>query len=194
MLLKIIFSGFGGQGVLMMGYVLANAGMKEDKHVTFLPAYGAEMRGGTANCTVVVSDQEIASPVASSPEFVVAMNYPSMVKYQNMIKSGGTLFINSDLISEKPPRGDILVVPVPVNSLAHEMGNDRGLNMIMLGTVAEVTGIVSEKALFEGVETVLKGKKQTLVESNQAALKRGREFAGALNVRDAAHTKAAAKA
>ena len=101
MLLKIIFSGFGGQGVLMMGYVLAVAGMKEDKHVTFLPAYGAEVRGGTANCTVVISDEEIASPIASSPEFVVAMNYPSMMKYQNMVKSGGVMFLNSDLISER---------------------------------------------------------------------------------------------
>ena len=82
MSLKIVFSGFGGQGVLMMGYVLAVAGMNEDKHVTFMPAYGAEVRGGTANCTVVVSDEEIASPIASSPEFVVAMNHPSMIKYQ----------------------------------------------------------------------------------------------------------------
>jgi 2-oxoglutarate ferredoxin oxidoreductase subunit gamma len=194
MLLKVIFSGFGGQGVLMMGYVLANAGMKEDKHVTFLPAYGAEMRGGTANCTVVVSDREIASPVASAPEFVVAMNYPSMVKYQNMIKSGGTLFINSDLISEKPPREDISVVEAPVNSLAHEMGNDRGLNMIMLGIVSAVTGIVSENALFEAIETVMKGKKQTLIESNRQALKKGREFALTICAQESASKKAAAKA
>ncbi len=137
MSLKIVFSGFGGQGVLMMGYVLAVAGMKEDKHVTFLPAYGAEVRGGTANCTVVVSDDEIASPIASSPEFVVAMNYPSMIKYQNMVKSGGTMFLNSDLITEAPAREDINVIKVPVNTLAHEMGSDRSLNMVMLGAVRE---------------------------------------------------------
>jgi 2-oxoglutarate ferredoxin oxidoreductase subunit gamma len=173
MLLKIIFSGFGGQGVLMMGYVLAVAGMKEDKHVTFLPAYGAEVRGGTANCTVVVSDSEIASPIASSPEYVVAMNYPSMMKYLNMVKSGGTMFLNSDLISEKPARDDLKIVNIPANSLAHDMGNDRALNMIMLGAVNAVAGIVSEKALAEAIETVLQGKKKSLIEANQQALTKG---------------------
>jgi 2-oxoglutarate ferredoxin oxidoreductase subunit gamma len=176
MLLKIVFSGFGGQGVLMMGYVLAVAGMKEDKHVTFLPAYGAEVRGGTANCTVVVSDEEIASPIASSPEYVVAMNYPSMIKYQNMVKSGGSMFLNSDLISEDPPRDDIHVSRVPANSLAHDMGNDRSLNMIMLGAVTAQVGIVSEDALLQAIETVLAGKKQALIEMNQQALLRGRKY------------------
>ncbi len=176
MLLKIVFSGFGGQGVLMMGYVLAFAGMNEDKHVTFLPSYGAEMRGGTANCTVVVSDQEIASPIASSPDVVVAMNYPSMLKYQNMIKSGGTLFLNSDLITEKPSRTDIKIVQVPANSLAHETGDDRVLNMVMLGAVTEIGRIVSDKALAGAVETVLKGKKKALIEKNQNALGTGANY------------------
>ncbi len=181
MLLKVIFSGFGGQGVLMMGYVLANAGMTEDKHVTFLPAYGAEMRGGTANCTVVVSDQEIASPISSSPDFVVAMNYPSMVKYQNMVRSGGTMFLNSDLISDVPSRTDITTVKIPANSLAHEMGNDRILNMIMLGAVNAITGMVSASALERAVETVLAGKKQTLVDANQKGLTRGAQFVSVEN-------------
>jgi 2-oxoglutarate ferredoxin oxidoreductase subunit gamma len=181
MLLKSIFSGFGGQGVLMMGYALAVAGMEEDKHVTFLPAYGAEVRGGTANCTVVVSDEEIASPIASSPEFVVAMNYPSMVKYQNMVKSGGIMFLNSDLISEAFPRDDVKVVPVPANTLAHEMGNDRVLNMIMLGAMIRVTGIVSEESLAQAIETVLEGKKKSLIEINQKALAKGAEYIAAQN-------------
>ena len=176
MSLKIIFSGFGGQGVLMMGYVLAYAGMKEDKHVTFLPAYGAEVRGGTANCTVVVSDEEIASPIASSPEFVVAMNYPSMVKYQNMVKSGGTMFLNSDLITERPAREDINLVMVPVNTLAHDMGADRSLNMVMLGAVMEVTNMVSENSVLAAIETVLEGKKKKLVETNQNAISVGSDF------------------
>jgi len=160
----------------MMGYVLAWAGMHEDKHVTFLPAYGAEVRGGTANCTVVVSDEEIASPVASSPEFVVAMNYPSMIKYQNMVKTGGVLFLNSDLITESPHRDDIKVVQVPANSLAHEMENDRALNMVMLGAMVAVTGIVSEGALAKAVESVLEGKKRRLIEINQEALAKGAQF------------------
>jgi 2-oxoglutarate ferredoxin oxidoreductase subunit gamma len=176
MLLKIVFSGFGGQGVLMMGYVLAVAGMKEDKHVTFLPAYGAEVRGGTANCTVVVSDEEIASPIASSPEFVVAMNYPSMVKYQNTVKTGGVMFLNSDLITEPPGRTDINIVKIPANTLAHAMGNDRVLNMIMLGAVVSVTGMVSEESLADAVATVLQGKKAALIDMNQKALAEGSEF------------------
>ena len=176
MSLKTVFSGFGGQGVLMMGYVLVWAGMHENKYVTFLPAYGAEVRGGTANCTVVVSESEIASPVASTPEFVVAMNYPSMVKYQNMVKSEGILFLNSDLISEAPQRDDIKVVRVPSNSLAHNMGNDRVLNMVMLGAMGAVTGIVSQKALEQAVETVLEGKKRQLIEMNQRALVHGAQY------------------
>ncbi len=156
----------------MMGYVLAYAGMNEDKHVTFLPSYGAEMRGGTANCTVVVSDEEIASPIASSPDIVVAMNYPSMVKYQNMIKSGGMLFLNDDLITEQPSRNDIKVIRVPANSLAREMGNDRVLNMVMLGAFTAVSRIVSEKAVIAAVATVLGGKKK-LIEINQKAVTKG---------------------
>jgi 2-oxoglutarate ferredoxin oxidoreductase subunit gamma len=181
MLLKITFSGFGGQGVLMMGYILAVAGMKEDKHVTYLPAYGAEMRGGTANCTVVVSNEEIASPIASTPEFVVAMNYPSMVKYQNMVKSGGMMFLNSDLVAELPARNDIKIVKIPANTLAHEMGNDRALNMVMLGAVASVTGITSQAALFKALETAFEGKKKALLEINRKALEKGAEFISRTN-------------
>ncbi len=162
--------------MLMMGYVLAVAAMEEDKHVTFLPAYGAEMRGGTANCTVVISDDEIASPVASHPDVVVAMNYPSMLKYQNMIKTGGTVFLNSDLISQDLSRSDVEVVKVPANTLAREMGSDRVLNLIMLGAVAAVTGIVSPPGLAKAVETVLQGKKQSLIETNQAALGSGDKY------------------
>lgn len=180
MSLKIIFSGFGGQGVLMMGYVLAFAGMNEDKHVTFLPSYGAEVRGGTANCTVVVSDEEIASPIASSPEYVVAMNYPSMVKYQNTVKAGGTMFLNSDLITEDPSREDVTLCKAPVNSLAHDMGADRSLNMVMLGIVAAKTGIVSKEALMLAIEKVLQGKKKSLIEMNQKALEAGLTY-GAQN-------------
>ena len=181
MLTKSVFSGFGGQGVLMMGYVLAHAGMEEDKHVTFLPAYGAEVRGGTANCTVAVSEEEIASPVASSPDFVIAMNYPSMVKYENMVKKDGVIFLNSDLISEKPARDDLKVILVPANTLAHEMGNDRVLNMIMLGAMAKITGIVSQQSLEHAVGSVLEGKKQALVEINQKAIAKGADYVSSSN-------------
>jgi 2-oxoglutarate ferredoxin oxidoreductase subunit gamma len=179
MLLKSVFSGFGGQGVLMMGYVLAFAGMEEGRHVTFLPAYGAEMRGGTANCTVVVSDSEIASPIASNPDFATVMNHPSLIKYQHSVKSGGFVFMNSDLISAGPARRDVTVVKVPANTLAHEMGADRSLNMVMLGAVVEVTRAVAAASLAHAVETVLEGKKRSIIEQNQQALVRGAEFISA---------------
>src|SRR4030065_1903576 len=107
MLTKSASAGSGGQGVLMMGYILSVAAMKEGKHVTYLPSYGAEVRGGTANCTISISDEEIASPVASSPDFVVAMNRPSMLKYQSLIKRGGIMIINSTLVDIDSARKDI---------------------------------------------------------------------------------------
>src|SRR4030042_1578764 len=118
MLIKVVFSGFGGQGVIMMGYLLAMAGMYEEKKVTCLPSYGAEVRGGTANCTVVISTEEIASPVASEPEFAVLMNNPSFFRFQNHVQSGGAIFLNSSLIEARPIRGDIEVFEIPVNALA----------------------------------------------------------------------------
>jgi hypothetical protein len=120
---KTIFSGFGGQGVLMMGYVLATSGMHEDKHVTYLPSYGAEVRGGTANCTVTVSDEPIASPVASFPDLAVLMNTPSLIRFEGGVRSGGTVFLNSDLVDVRPKRRDIEVVSIPVNSIAGRLGN-----------------------------------------------------------------------
>ncbi|MBF0552328.1 MAG: 2-oxoacid:acceptor oxidoreductase family protein [Deltaproteobacteria bacterium] len=156
MLIKTIFSGFGGQGVLMMGYILAVSGMNEDKHVTYLPAYGAEVRGGTANCTVVISDKEIASPVASIPDYVVAMNIPSFSKYQNMVANGGTMLYNADLVEALPDRNDIIYIPVPANSLAHQAGSDRSANMVMLGALARLSQAVDletiHRSLVEGVD------------------------------------------
>ena len=105
MLIKSIFSGFGGQGVISMGLSLAHAAMLEDKYVTYLPAYGAAMRGGTANCTVAISDEEIASPVASAPDFIVVLNQPSLFRFQNQIQSGGIFFINSSLVEAEIARG-----------------------------------------------------------------------------------------
>ena len=118
MLIKTILAGFGGQGVLSMGLSLAQAAMREGRNVTYLPSYGAEVRGGTANCTVVISDEEIASPVASSPEFVVAMNQPSMVRFQHRIQSGGVFFLNCSLINTEVVRGDIEVLKLPANTIA----------------------------------------------------------------------------
>ena len=172
MLIKTIFAGFGGQGVLSMGLNLAQAGMVEGKHVTYLPAYGAEVRGGTANCTVAVSDEEIASPVASSPDFVVAMNQPSLVRFQNQIRSGGMLFVNSSIVAAKASRGDIEIVEVPASGMADEMKSPKSANMIMLGAFVRKTGLVSLSTLVQGLESTMKGKPK-LIDINKRALEAG---------------------
>lgn len=172
MLIKTIFAGFGGQGVLSMGLNLAQAAMIENRYVTYLPAYGAEVRGGTANCTVSVSSEEIASPVASSPTFVVAMNQPSMLRFQNRIQSGGIFFLNSSLINEQVSRGDMEVVNIPANTLAEEMGNIKSANMIMLGAFIKKSNIVHIESIITGLDTVLKGNKK-LITINTEALKKG---------------------
>ena len=177
MLTKTIFAGFGGQGVLMMGYVFAVSVMKDGKHVTYLPSYGAEVRGGTANCTVVVSDDEIASPVASSPDFVVVMNKPSMMKFQGMMKSGGSMILNSSLIDSHPSRDDIEVIKVPANDISLALGSERTLNMIMLGAFATITKTTTLDSLMTGLMEIVKGKKADVMKLNREGLDRGASYA-----------------
>jgi 2-oxoglutarate ferredoxin oxidoreductase subunit gamma len=172
MLIKTVFAGFGGQGVLSMGLNLAQAALLEGKNVTYLPSYGAEVRGGTANCTVAVSDEEIASPVASSPDFIVAMNQPSMVRFQNQIQSGGVLFINSSLIETEISRGDVDIIKVPANSIAEQLGSARSANMVMLGAFTKKSNIVSISSVIEGLKSALE-KKQKLIAVNTKALMAG---------------------
>ena len=172
MLIKTIFAGFGGQGVMSMGLNLAQAAMLEGKNVTYLPSYGAEVRGGTANCTVAISDEEIASPVASSPDFIVAMNQPSLVRFQNQIQSGGVLFINSSLIEAEVSRGDIDIVRVPANSIAEELGSPRSANMVMMGAFTKKSNLVSVSSVMEGLKSALKDK-QKLIAINKKALMAG---------------------
>ncbi|MGB2885221.1 MAG: 2-oxoacid:acceptor oxidoreductase family protein [Dehalococcoidia bacterium] len=172
MLIKTIFAGFGGQGVLSMGLNLAQAAMLEGKYITYLPSYGAEMRGGTANCTVAVSDEEIASPVASSPEFIVAMNQPSLIRFQNQIESGGLFFVNSSLIEAEITRGDIDIVEVPANSIAEELGSPRSANMVMLGAFTKKSNLASLSSVIEALKGTLKNK-QKLIAINKKALQAG---------------------
>ena len=170
---KTIFSGFGGQGVLMMGYVLATSGMHENKHVTYLPAYGAEVRGGTANCTVTVSDDPIASPVASFPDFAVLMNTPSVVRFEGKVRAGGTIFLNKDLVEVFPKREDIEVVSIPVNSIADGLGSLRSANMVMIGAFAQKTGVVAIDAVVDSVKEIFAAKGEKVHEVNTLALKEG---------------------
>lgn len=173
---KTIFSGFGGQGVLMMGYVLAVSAMRDGKNVTYLPAYGAEVRGGTANCTVVVSDEEIFSPVASSPDFAVIMNNPSFIKYEGMIKKDGIIILNSSLIDREPSRGDLDVVKVPANDLSKELGSDRTINMIMLGAFVTKTKITTLDSIMNGLTEIVKGKKASVMKLNRKGLDWGAQY------------------
>jgi len=172
MLFKTIFAGFGGQGVLSMGLNLAQAAMLDGKNTTYLPAYGAEVRGGTANCTVAISDDEIASPVASSPDFLIAMNFPSLVRFQNQVQTGGVFFVNSSLFKPELTRGDVEIVEVPANDLAEELGNLKCANMVMLGAFIKKSNMVSISALINALETTLKNKKK-LITLNQDAINRG---------------------
>ncbi len=175
MLIRSVFAGFGGQGVLSMGLNLAQAAMMENKFVTYLPSYGAEMRGGTANCTVVISDEEIASPVASALDFAVVMNQPSLIKFQNQVESGGLLFINSSLVEADVPRGDIELVRVAANDIAEKIGNPRTSNMIMLGAFCKKANMVAINTLMEGLKVTL-GSKKSLLDINKKALMTGFEL------------------
>jgi len=172
MLVKTLISGFGGQGVISMGLTLAQAAMAEGRYVTYLPSYGAEVRGGTANCTVAISDEEIASPIASSPDFVIAMNRPSLTRFQNQIKSGGVLFLNSSLVQADTSRDDIEVVRVAADAVAKELGSARSANMVMLGAFVKKSGIVSLDGIMEGLKIGLKNKHK-LIAVNEKAINVG---------------------
>jgi len=155
-----------------MGLSLAQGAMVEGKNVTYLPAYGVEVRGGTANCTVAISDEEIASPVASSPEYIVVMNRPSLDRFQNEIASGGLLFMNSSLIEAEISRGDIEIVEVPASGIAEELGNPKSANMVMLGALAKRSNLVSIATLIAGLKDTLKNKEK-LIAINKKALMAG---------------------
>lgn len=157
----------------MMGYVLATAGMHEDNHVTYLPSYGAEVRGGTANCTITISEEPIASPVASFPDFAVLMNTPSVVRFEGKVKTGGTVFLNEDLVELWPKRGDVEVVAIPVNTIAERLGSVRSANMVMIGAFAQKTGLVSLKSLIKSVKEIFATKGSKVHKINTLAIKEG---------------------
>ncbi|MDD5207820.1 MAG: 2-oxoacid:acceptor oxidoreductase family protein [Elusimicrobiales bacterium] len=172
----IRISGFGGQGVISAGYLLAQAGMMEGKEVSFFPAYGAEMRGGTANCSVVVATDEVSTPIVSTPDTVIVFNEPSLAKFEPMVKPGGLLIINSSLVNSKATRKDIKVLYVPCNEIAGELGNAKIMNMVALGAFAAATGAMTIDAIAKALPKVYKKLKPEVIELNVKALKRGAEF------------------
>jgi 2-oxoglutarate ferredoxin oxidoreductase subunit gamma len=173
----VIIGGFGGQGIMMIGNLLANAAMKEGYHVTYLPVYGVEMRGGTANCTVVISSHQIGSPVVGRPHASIVMNLPSLMKYEPLVLPEGLLIINSSLIESKEAyRKDIKILAIPVNEIAIENGNPKLANMVALGAFVEKTKLVRMSSLFESFEKVLDERYYSLIPSNIRAIQIGAEF------------------
>ena len=172
---RIVMAGFGGQGVMAIGQLVTYAGMIEDKNVSWLPSYGPEMRGGTANCSVIVSDEPVGSPVVTDATTAIVMNKPSMDKFENEVVPGGRLFINSSLIDKKAKRDDIDVYYIPANEIADELGNSRVANMIMLGAYLEATNMVKVDSIIEAFTKVFGEKKAHLIPINKEAIEKGAE-------------------
>ncbi|MGI6225409.1 MAG: 2-oxoacid:acceptor oxidoreductase family protein [Peptococcales bacterium] len=169
---EFLLAGFGGQGVMLMGKILAEAGMKENKSVMFIPSYGSEMRGGTANCSVILSEEEIDAPVVSRPLVLVAMNTPSLEKFEHCVKENGIIILNSSLVTKEPKREDVKVVKIAATDLAKELGNERILNMILLGTLVAVTNCVKVDSIMASLKETLPPHRHNLLPLNQKAIER----------------------
>lgn len=169
----ILISGFGGQGVMAIGKTLAEAGMKDGYEVSWLPSYGPEMRGGTANCSVVISDDMIISPIVLEPSLLIAMNTPSLVKFLPNVMPQGKVFVNSSIIEETVDRDDVDTYYVPTMEIAQKLGNARVANMVMLGAVNEVTGLLKEETIRTMLSQMFTGPKAALVDLNIEALRMG---------------------
>lgn len=170
---EAIFAGFGGQGIMVMGKLLAWAAMREGLKVTWMPSYGAEVRGGTAHSMVVISDEMIPSPVVSAPSACVVMNRPSLDKFEELIKPDGTLVMNTTLIDRQPTRKDISISKIPLTQMATKLGNIRCANMIALGALNAKLKLVSLKVLIESLKEVIPPHRHDLLPVNEEALKEG---------------------
>jgi len=170
---SFVFSGFGGQGALFAGQVLTYAAMDTGRHVTWIPSYGPEMRGGVARCTVIVSDEEIGSPIVRNPDVAVVFNNPSLERFQTEIRSGGLMVVNSSMINVPAERGDIRVLQIAGGEIAIELGDVRMTNMVLLGAMLAANSIVELSAAEQALRDHLPERKQHLVEPNIEVLRRG---------------------
>jgi len=177
---ELFCAGFGGQGVMVLGQLVAYAGMEEGRFVTWMPSYGPEMRGGTANCAVVVSESEIGSPFVSRADIVITFNQPSLDKYDNLVGPGGILIYNCDISKYEKQREDIKVVAIPASRLAHEVGNEKALNIVMLGALIELSDIANAETAVKVIREKLGAKKPQYLESNLKAFEEGRRAAALL--------------
>ncbi|MEA5013073.1 MAG: 2-oxoacid:acceptor oxidoreductase family protein [Candidatus Limiplasma sp.] len=173
---QFLIAGFGGQGVLLIGTLIAKAAMAQGHEVSWMPSYGPEMRGGEANCAVVVSDEPIGSPLVNEPPVLVAMNKPSLVKFMPAMAPGGTLLYNASLIEGAEMREDIKAIPVPCNEIAEALQNSRVANMVMLGAVQAATDVVSQEHLTQTLKDWLGEEKAGMLEINEKAIAAGREL------------------
>jgi 2-oxoglutarate ferredoxin oxidoreductase subunit gamma len=174
---EIVFAGFGGQGVLFAGQVLAYAAMDNGKIVTWIPSYGPEMRGGTANCTVIIADEEIGSPLVRNPKAAVVLNLPSLDKYEPLVVPGGVLVANASLINRGPTRADITSIFIPANEFAESLGNRRLLNMVTLGALLARLPVLPLEAIERALKDHLPERHSKLLPVNYKALRQGAEFA-----------------
>ena len=173
---RVILAGFGGQGILFLGKVLAEVGMMADKHVSWIPSYGPEMRGGTANCTVIISENPIASPMVTVPDTVVAMNRPSVAKFNLKIKAGGMLMYNSSLIERQEFRDDIRLVEIPASEIADDLGNPRVANLVMAGAYANFSKLIDYEDVVKAMPKLLPARRQDMLEINLAAIEKGYSY------------------
>ena len=173
---EILLAGFGGQGILFAGKQLAKTAMHEGKNVSWLPSYGPEMRGGSANCSVIISDNEIGSPIINRPDVLIAFNLPSFEKFESKIKEGGILIANSSLIPEKSARTDIKAHYIPATAMADENGLTGGANVIILGYLLKLTGLFDYQEFVDLMVAGIPAAKTQLIENNKKALKLGYDF------------------
>lgn len=174
---KYLFAGFGGQGILFSGKVLAYKGLTENKNVSWLPSYGPEMRGGTANCSVIISDTPVGSPIVSNPDVLIAMNLPSLDLYENKVQKGGIIFVDSSLVERKVVRDDVKVFYIPATKLASDNDMSKLANMIIMGKVLkETNGFEDEELVVAALKKVISAKHSDMLEINLKAMKLGRDY------------------
>ena len=176
MMNQILIAGFGGQGVLFAGKFLANKGLIEDKQVSWLPSYGPEMRGGTANCSVIVGDEPVGSPIVNEPNTLVAMNLPSLDKYEDTVVPGGMIFIDSTLIERKVKRTDVTVYYLPATKIASDNGFPTLANMVLMGKILSVLGQENDDTIAQALEKCVSARHRDLIEVNRTAMKIGMEY------------------
>jgi len=173
---KYLFSGFGGQGILFSDKFLAYKGLTDEKNVSWLPSYGPEMRGGTASCSVIVSDESIGSPIVDAPDVLIAMNLPSLDKFENTVRAGGTIILDSTLIDRKVNRTDVEVIYLPATRLASENNCPTLANMIIVGKLLKVTGEYDENSIEATLKKVISAKRADMLEVNKKAMEIGANY------------------